>query len=132
MRKFFFPLLLLLVSGGLVSTNAQPNQPNRSQAREVEWKNYQLPKTNFTRQTDPEKRFVFRVPAEWQEHGELLFSGPHFATLKVVIQKVPEGYSFEEYFAAALQTVKDLSAGSGSILNSQNTTARPGRARTRH
>jgi Flp pilus assembly protein TadD len=112
MRKFLLPLLLLLVSGGLVSTNAQPT---RSQAREAEWKNYQLPETNFARQTDPDKRFVFRVPADWQQQGELLFTGPNSATLKVAIQTVPEGFSFEEYFAATLQTVRDMTGGSASI-----------------
>ena len=112
MRKSLLPLLLLLVSGGLVSTNAQPT---RSQAREAEWKNYQLPKTNFARQTDPDKRFVFRVPADWKHQGELLFIGPHSATLKVAIQTVPEGFSFEEYFAATLRTVRDMTGGSASI-----------------
>ena len=113
MRKFLLPLLLFVVSGGFVSAIAQPN---RSQAREAEWKNYQLPKTNFIRQTDSDKQFVFRVPADWKQIGALSFSGPHDATLEVVIEKVPEGYSFEEYFGAALQTIKDLSPGSASII----------------
>lgn len=113
MRKFLLPLLLLLVSGGLVSTNAQPT---RTQAREAEWKNYQLPKTNFARQTDPEKHFVFRVPADWQQLGGLLFTGPHAAQLTIVVQKVPEGYSFEDYFAATLQNIQALQNGAGSII----------------
>lgn len=113
MRKFLLPLLLFLVSNGFVSANAQPT---RSQAREAEWKNYQLPKTNFIRQTDTDKQFVFRVPAEWKQVDTLSFSGPHDAILAVVVEKVPEGYSFEEYFGAALQTIKDLSPGSASII----------------
>ena len=103
---------MLLVSSGFVA-NAQPG---RSQAREAEWKNYSLPKTNFTRQTDPDKQFVFRVPADWQQQGVLLFTGPHSATIKVVVEKVPEGYSFEEYFGATLQNVRDMSGGSASII----------------
>ncbi len=90
MQKFLVPLLLLLVSGGLVSANAQAT---RLQARAAEWKNYQLPKTSFTRQTDPEKQFVFRVPSDWQQQGDLSYTGPHSATLKITIQKMPEGYA---------------------------------------
>ncbi|HSK62364.1 MAG TPA: hypothetical protein VK893_00935, partial [Pyrinomonadaceae bacterium] len=88
MRKLLLPLLLFLAAGGFVSANAQAS---RTQAREAEWKNYRLPKANFSRQTDPENQFVFRVPADWQQQFGLVFTGPHAATLKVVIEKVPEG-----------------------------------------
>jgi tetratricopeptide (TPR) repeat protein len=113
MRKCLLPLLLLLFSGGFVSANAQLN---RLQAREAEWKNYPLPQTNFTRKTDPDRDFVFRVPADWQHQGDLLFQGPHSSTLEVVVEKVPDGLSFEEYFTVMLQTVKDMSGGSAAVL----------------
>lgn len=115
MRKFLPPLLvLLLYSGGLVAANAQVN---RLQAREAEWKTYALPKTNFKRQVNPEKTFIFRVPADWQQQGtEFKFIGPHTASLEILIQKIPEGYPLDDYFAGVLRTVKDLTGGAESIL----------------
>lgn len=116
MRKFLLlPLLvLLLCSGGFVAANAQPN---RLQAREAEWKSYALPKTNFKRQVNPEKTFVFRVPADWQQQGaDFKFTGPHSASLEILIQKIPEGYPLDDYFATMLRTVKDLTGRAESIL----------------
>ncbi len=115
MRKFLLPLLVLLLSSGsLVSANAQVN---RLQAREAEWKSYTLPKTNFKRQVSPEKTFVFRVPAGWEQEGtELKFRGPHSASLEIIIQKIPEGYPLDDYFTSMLQTVRDLTGRAESIL----------------
>lgn len=115
MRKFLLPLIaLLLCSGSFVSAYAQQT---RLQAREAEWKNYALPKTNFTRKADADKKIVFRVPADWQQQGEeLLFNGPHSASLKVLVQKVPEGYPLDDFFAATLQIVKDAAGGPDSIV----------------
>lgn len=103
MRKLF-PLLLLL----LCTTSAQA-QLTPAQAREAEWKSYTLPQTNFARQVSPEKQFLFRVPADWKQQGdELVFIGPHTSIIKVTIQKVPDGYPFQEYFAGVLQGVRDV------------------------
>jgi Flp pilus assembly protein TadD len=114
MRKFLLPLLpFLLCFGGLASANGQ----TRLQTREAEWKNYALPQTNFTRQVNADKNFVFRVPTDWKQTGQgLNFTGPHSATFEVMIQKVPEGYPLDDYFAATLQTVRDLTGGGDSIL----------------
>lgn len=115
MRKFpLVPLLvLLLCSGSLVAAKAQVT---RLQAREAEWKSYALPKTNFKRQVNPEKTFVFRVPADWEQQGAFKFKGPHGATLEILIQKIPEGYPLDDYFASMLRTVKDLTGRTESIL----------------
>ena len=103
MRKL--TLLLLCIFGCLTSANAQIT---RLQARDAEWKNYVLPKTNFARQINPDKEFIFRVPADWkQEESQLIFNGPHSAKLTVTIDKVPDGYPLLDYFSAILQTVKD-------------------------
>lgn len=115
MRKFpLLPLLLLLLcSGSLVAVKAQVT---RLQAREAEWKSYALPKTNFKRQVSPEKTVVFRVPADWEQQGTFKFKGPHDSTLEIVIQKIPEGYPLDDYFASVLRTVKDLTGRTESIL----------------
>lgn len=116
MRKFpLLPLLvLLLCSGSLVAAKAQVT---RLQAREAEWKSYALPKTNFKRQVNPEKTFVFRIPADWEQQGtDFKFKGPHGATLEILIQKIPEGYPLDDYFAAMVRTVKDLTGHTESIL----------------
>ncbi|HXQ68867.1 MAG TPA: hypothetical protein VN844_00135, partial [Pyrinomonadaceae bacterium] len=115
MRKFpLLPLVvLLLYSGSLVAAKAQVT---RLQAREAEWKSYALPKSNFKRQVNPEKTFVFRVPADWEQQGTFKFKGPHGSSLEVLIQKVPEGYPLDDYFASMLRTVKDLTGRTESIL----------------
>ena len=115
MRKFLLPLLVfLLCSGSLVTAKAQVT---RLQAREAEWKSYALPKTNFKRQVDAEKTFVFRVPADWEQEGPgFKFKGPHGASLDIAIQKVPEGYPLDDYFATLLRTVNDLTGRAESIL----------------
>ena len=115
MRKFpLLPLLvLLLFSGSLVAAKAQVT---RLQAREAEWKSYALPKTNFKRQVNAEKTVVFRVPADWEQQGTFKFKGPHGSSLEILIQKVPEGYPLDDYFASMLRTVKDLTGRAESIL----------------
>lgn len=83
-------------------------QQTPAQLREAEWKNYALPQTNFIRQTSADKELVFRVPADWKQEGaELSFKGPHSAQLQVFVNKIPDGYSLNEYFASVLQDVKD-------------------------
>jgi len=114
MRKSLLPLVVLLCLGCVVSANAQVR---RLQAREAEWKSYALPKTNFKRQVNPEKTIVFRVPADWEQQGsDFKFKGPHGASLEILIQKIPEGYPLDDYFAAMLRTVKDLTGRAESIL----------------
>ncbi|HEX5889107.1 MAG TPA: transglutaminase domain-containing protein [Pyrinomonadaceae bacterium] len=116
MRKFLLlPLLvLLLCSGVFVAANAQVN---RLEAREAEWKSYALPKTNFKRQVDAEKTVIFRVPADWQQQGaDFKFIGPHTASLEILIQKIPDGYPLDDYFATMVRTVKDQTGRAESIL----------------
>jgi hypothetical protein len=49
------------------------------------------------------------VPADWkQQEDELVFIGPHSSSIAVYAYKIPDGYPFQEYFAAALQSVRDL------------------------
>ncbi|HET9528374.1 MAG TPA: HEAT repeat domain-containing protein, partial [Pyrinomonadaceae bacterium] len=115
MRKFLLPLVVFLFCAGFfASANAQVT---RLQAREAEWKNYALPRTNFTRQINPDKNFIFRVPADWQQEGsEFKFKGPHAATLEIGIQKIPDGYPFEDYFASVLQGVRDMPGATESLV----------------
>jgi Flp pilus assembly protein TadD len=114
MRKFLVPLLVLLLCWGSLSTAKA--QVTDLQAREAEWKSYALPKTNFKRQANTEKTVVFRVPADWKQDGPFQFIGPHTSRLEIVVQKVPEGYPLDDYFAALLQSVKDLTGRAESIL----------------
>jgi len=111
MRKLF-PLLLLL----LCTTSAQA-QLTPAKAREAEWKSYQLPQTNFARQVSPEKQFLFRVPADWKQQGdELFFSGPYTSVIRVTVQKIPEGYPLQDYFAAVLQGVRNRAGAAEATL----------------
>ena len=112
MRRII-PLLFLIFVTCVVS-NAQVT---RLQARDAEWKSYQLPKTNFARQTSPEKEFIFRVPADWKQQGEeLIFEGPHTATLRVFVEKVPDGYPLQDFFGTMLQTVKDTPGAAETVV----------------
>ncbi len=105
MRKLF-PLVLLLLCTSVASAQGQLTP---AQAREAEWKSYALPQTNFARQMSPEREFLFRVPADWKQQGTaLIFNGPHSSLIKVYTQKIPDGYPFQEYFASALQGVRDV------------------------
>jgi tetratricopeptide (TPR) repeat protein len=113
MRKLF-PLLLLLLCASVASAQAQLTP---AQARDAEWKSYSLPQTNFARQMNPEKQFLFRVPADWKQHGdELVFNGPHSSSIKVYAYKIPDGYPFQEYFAASLQSWRDLPGAAEATL----------------
>ena len=112
MRKILLLLLPLFVT--CVVSNAQVN---RLQARDAEWKGYQLPKSNFMRQRRPDKEFIFRVPADWKQQGtELIFEGPHTATLQVYLQKIPEGYPLQDFFGSMVQAVKDTPGAAETIV----------------
>ena len=103
MRKLLL-LVLFLFCCVVPSVNAQLTP---LQAREAEWKNYSLPQTNFIRQTNVDKNFVFRAPADWkQEDTELTFNGPHSSTISVYVQKVPEGYPLPDYVGTILRAVR--------------------------
>jgi Flp pilus assembly protein TadD len=112
MRKLF-PLLLLL----LLCTSSVQAQSTPAQAREAEWKSYSLPQTNFARQISPEKQFLFRVPADWKQQGDMLvFNGPYTSFIRVVVQKIPDGYPLQDYFAAVLKGVKDVPGAAEATL----------------
>jgi tetratricopeptide (TPR) repeat protein len=114
MRKFPLVLGLVFCFAALAPANAQVT---RLQAREAEWKSYSLPTVNFARYTDPEKKIVFRAPADWKQEGsELVFNGPHTATIRAVIQKLPDGYPLQDYFGAILQVVKDTPGAAETTL----------------
>ena len=129
MRKFLLPLLLVVVSSGsfifthaqVVQSTAAVAQPNaqltRIQAREAEWKNYPLPKTNFTRKMNAEKNFIFRVPTDWTAISDIEYTGPHNASLIVMVEKIPEGYPLDEYFGRFLQAVKDMSGETETVVS---------------
>lgn len=105
MRKWFLLVLCLFCC----SVSSAQTPPTPSQAREAEWKSYAVPNTNFARQVSPAKEFLFRVPADWKQQGtELVFDGPQSSSLRVIAQRIPDGYPFQEYFAAVLQGVRDV------------------------
>ena len=104
MRKFF-PLVLLLLC-----TSVAP-----AQTREAEWKSYALPQTNFVRQINSDREFIFRVPADWKQEGELTFQGPHSSRIRIYAQKIPDGYSLGEYFASLVRVIRDQPGSADSI-----------------
>ena len=113
MRKLV-PLVLLLLCTSVAFAQAPQSA---AQARDAEWKSYTLPQSNFARQVSPEKDLLFRVPADWKQRGtDLIFDGPHDSFIRVTVQKVPDGYPFQEYVAAVLQGVKDLPGATESTL----------------
>jgi transglutaminase-like putative cysteine protease/tetratricopeptide (TPR) repeat protein len=114
MRKFLVPLILFVVVAGNAQTNSQVS---RIQAREAEWKNYTLPKANFTRKMNSEKNFIYRIPTDWTPIGDLDFIGPNNANFKILVDKIPEGYPLDEYFGALLQAVKDMSGAAETVLS---------------
>src|SRR5262245_27523325 len=103
MRKSIL-LLVCILCWTAVSTA----QVSRSQARDAEWRSYALPQTNFARQINADKDLIFRIPADWQQANKALtFTGPHGATISVIVQKLPDGYPLLDYFGAILKTVRD-------------------------
>ncbi len=106
MRKLFlFSLILCFFSCRPVSQVWA--QDVRTQAREAEWQSYSLPKTNFIRQTNPGKDFLFRVPADWKQEGaSLTFDAPQAAKLTVYVEKVSDGLPLADYVMAIMRTVR--------------------------
>jgi len=113
MRKLLL-LIICLFCGSTVSLNAQIP---RLEEREVEWKNYALPQTNFNRKVVPEQSVIFRVPADWKQEGDTLeFIGPHEAHLIVFSREVPDGYPLMEFVAGTLKATADQIGSSEGIL----------------
>ena len=115
MRRITLLLLFLLFGGIDISANAQTA---RLQAREAEWKNYQLPQTNFARHVAANNKLVFRVPADWKQDDPqvLTFAGPHSSWIRVLVQDIPDGYPLTEFFAAILQNVRNTPGATESTL----------------
>jgi tetratricopeptide (TPR) repeat protein len=115
MRKLLPTLVGCLLSWG--SLTPVHGQNERVQVRETEWKTYSLPNTNFNRQISPEKDFLFRVPVDWKQHGsELTFDGPHSAKIKIIHEKVADGFPLQEYVGAVMRAVRDTPGSSEAIL----------------
>ena len=113
MRKLAL-LLVCLFCCCVFSANAQIT---RLQARNAEWKSYSLPQTNFARQITPNKELIFRVPADWKQEGTALtFIGPHASALRLVVDKIPDGYPLQDYFGAILRAVRDSSGAAEATL----------------
>src|SRR5262245_45266360 len=103
MRKLF--LLVGLWCCCAVSAYAQSTP---AQSREAEWKGYALPQTNFARQKSADNKVVFRIPADWkQQAGELTFTGPNSAVIRVYVQEIPDGYPLQDYVTSFLRVVRD-------------------------
>src|ERR1051326_8080686 len=115
MRKLF--LIIVLLCCCVVCAPAQvATQLTPAQAREAEWKAYTLPQVNFIRQKDPEDNILFRVPADWKQETPLNFVGPHSAAIRFYVQRIPDGYSLQEYFFSFLQVVKDNAAAAETTV----------------
>lgn len=105
MRKLLLLLVCLVCGSAGLSLKAQVSH---QQAREAEWKSYSLPATKFTRHLTPEKKHIFRVPADWKQESDLVFSGPNEATIRVIVDTVPDGYPLQDYVAIGLRSIRDL------------------------
>src|SRR5215211_1346599 len=80
--------------------------------REVQWQNYKLPATEFTRVIAPTKTLIFRVPVGWKRQGEtLVFSGGDNTVLNVAITEIPEGIGLKNYVASILQGLHNIPGG---------------------
>src|ERR1041385_4468085 len=114
MRKLSLIIILLcccvLCASAQVATQLSP-----AQAREAEWKAYTLPQVNFVRKKDPEDNIVFRVPADWKQETPLSFVGPYSSAIYFYVQRIPDGYSLQEYFVSFLKVVKDNAAAETTV-----------------
>lgn len=110
--------LLLLVGHQVRSQDSRVGEQLRVAEREVEWNQYVLPKSTFVRQTDPANAVLFRVPSEWKQPqtDKLNFSGPHGATLSVIIEKIPDGMPLRDYVAAMMQPLRNLPDSADSLV----------------
>jgi hypothetical protein len=114
MRKL--SLIIILLCCCVVCAPAQvATQLSPAQAREAEWKAYALPQVNFVRKKDPEDNIVFRVPADWKQETPLSFVGPYSSAIYFYVQRIPDGYSLQEYFVSFLKVVKDNAAAETTV-----------------
>jgi len=113
MRKLVLTLCVLITVFCIRSSA----QIDTLQSRESEWKSYSLPQGNFIRKAAAAKEFIFRVPADWEQEGDqLTFRGPHSATLRVHVDKVPDGYPLQDYVTALLRALGDVPGATDSVL----------------
>jgi tetratricopeptide (TPR) repeat protein len=114
MQKFLVALCLLLVSICPVVFA----QDDREQARIAEWKQYQLPDAPYSRFVGPDSKFIFRIPADWKKPGsELTFVGPHSSMIRVVTEKIPDGYPLPNYVAAFMRALDGVSGAEESLVS---------------
>jgi len=103
-------VLILLAAGDALSQTPQ------LAAREKQWQDYQLPAVEFVRANDDGKTVMFRAPASWwRQPTELSFSGPHSSSIKVFVEKVPDGLPLTDIVAAFTQQLRNQ-PGAGELL----------------
>jgi hypothetical protein len=101
-------LRLLSFACSLLSVASIPAQGPQTTAREKQWLSYTIPSVEFSRQSDADKAILFRAPATWERKAnELSFSGPHSSSIKIFIEKVPDGIPLSDYVAAVMQQLRN-------------------------
>jgi len=117
MRKSFLTVVSVAILLLFVGQHAR-SQQSRVAEREAEWNGYVLPQSTFVRQTDPTNTLLFQVPSEWkrQQSDKLNFSGPHGATLSVIIEKIPDGLALRDYVSAMMQHLGNLPDSGDSLV----------------
>lgn len=100
----------------LISLAAAASAQSRSaEERESEWNAYPLPSSTFSRQTDPAKSILFRIPADWKQQGQLSFNGPEGSQLVIIIDDISDGIPLKAYLAARLRELHDLPGGPDAL-----------------
>ncbi|HLE62535.1 MAG TPA: hypothetical protein VI750_05310, partial [Pyrinomonadaceae bacterium] len=109
-----FGVAVLFLLGGLSAFSQQ----SRVAEREAEWNQYVLPQSTFERHTDSSKAVLFRAPSDWKRllSDDLEFSGPHDASLKVIVEKIPDGSPLQSYVSAIMQSLRGISDSPDSIV----------------
>src|SRR6266550_2778215 len=94
-------------------------------AREVEWKSYPAPTTNFARWADASGATMFRVPVDWKQEESpkstpsqtsYRFSGPHSSLLQVSVEQIADGLPLRDYLGAIMGQLRNLPGVSDSLL----------------
>ena len=117
MRKLFLTITIVAILICALGQQGQA-QPARVVDREAEWNHYALPQSTFVRMTDPDRTVLFQIPNEWKRQSTetLNFSGPHSTSLKVFIQKIPDGIPLRDYVSAIMQPLRSLPDGADSLV----------------